>query len=67
MNFLSGGKPITPTGDQNFMNGSVKDSQATENGTTVIDGATKLEVSNGNWSLVIRNEESLILVVQKHV
>lgn len=43
--FTLGGKPITPTGNQTFLNGNTpKDSHVTENGTTVIDGATKLEV-----------------------
>jgi hypothetical protein len=45
VNLIKGGKPITPTGDQNFLNGSVKDSQVTENGTTVVDGATKVDAS----------------------
>jgi hypothetical protein len=55
--FIQGGKPITPTGDQSFLNGSVNDSQVTENGTTVVDGATKLEVS---YFLYLMRESSFL-------
>lgn len=43
-----GGKPITPTGDlsQNFVNGAAQTNNHTiENGTAVVDGATRAEVS----------------------
>lgn len=49
VNLIKGGKPITPTGDQNLLNGSApKDSShPTENGgSTVVDGvATKLDAA----------------------
>lgn len=49
VNLIKGGKPITPTGDQNLLNGiAPKDSShQTENGgSTVVDGvATKLETT----------------------
>lgn len=45
---ISGGKPITPTGDsQTFANGGAQqlNGHTTENGTTVVDGAIKSEVN----------------------
>jgi hypothetical protein len=43
---LLGGKPITPTGDHQLENGQTpKDSHGNENGHTVVDGVTKLDVS----------------------
>ncbi|CAD7078315.1 unnamed protein product [Hermetia illucens] len=51
VNMIKGGKPITPTGDasHSIANGNAqKDTgnHAIENGTAVIDGATKTEVSH---------------------
>lgn len=49
VNLIKGGKPITPTGDQNLLNGSApKDSShpAENGGSTVVDGvATKLDAA----------------------
>jgi len=48
VNMIKGGKPITPTGDlsQNFANGAAQTNNHTlENGTAVVDGATRAEVS----------------------
>lgn len=42
--YFSGGKPITPTGDQLLLNGNHTNGSHEANGTTVVDGATKLEV-----------------------
>lgn len=39
---FTGGKPITPTGELNLMNGNGLHEDM--NGTTVVDGATKQEV-----------------------
>lgn len=47
-----GGKPITPTGDsQTFANGGAQqlNGHTAENGTTVVDGAIKSEVSAYIW------------------
>lgn len=49
MNLIKGGKPITPTGD-GTLNGSIVingngAANGELNGTTVVDGATKVEVS----------------------
>lgn len=41
---ISGGKPITPTGDQLLLNGNHTNGSHEANGKTVVDGATKLEV-----------------------
>ncbi|CAO1382298.1 unnamed protein product [Diamesa tonsa] len=43
VNLIKGGKPITPTGDLNLLNGNGLHEDM--NGTTVVDGATKQEVS----------------------
>jgi hypothetical protein len=40
----SGGKPITPTGDQALLNGNHMNGVHEGNGLVVVDGATKLEV-----------------------
>ncbi|XP_055844976.1 uncharacterized protein DDB_G0283357 [Episyrphus balteatus] len=48
VNMIKGGKPITPTGDINhaISNGSAqKESHSIENGTAVVDGATKIQVA----------------------
>lgn len=50
INFISvsGGKPITPTGDHVLLNGNHLNESHETNGTTVVDGATKLEVVFAN-------------------
>ncbi|XP_055909269.1 putative uncharacterized protein DDB_G0274535 [Eupeodes corollae] len=48
VNMIKGGKPITPTSDINhaISNGSAqKESHSIENGTAVVDGATKIQVA----------------------
>jgi len=45
VNLIKGGKPITPTGEHMLVNGSHMNIIHEANGTTVVDGATKLEAS----------------------
>lgn len=47
VNYVSlplGGKPITPTGEHQLLNGSHINESHEANGTTVVDSATKQEV-----------------------
>ena len=49
MKLITGGKPITPTGDLNLLNGNGLHEDM--NGTTVVDGATKQEVSKHTYEM----------------
>lgn len=62
MNLIKGGKPITPTGDPSngsiVINGNGLTLENNNNGTTtVVDGATKVEVRLITQSQSVRGEK----------
>lgn len=60
VNLIKGGKPITPTGEHPMESDELLGMTSLENGSTVVDGATKVEVSNVQNKIWLKTNKYLI-------